>query len=85
MSEEKKVGAYVVLRDGCIFEWKSTLGRVYTKNNVQAYSRYEGEAHVGVFDSFEEATQWMKQWPVHKDAPGWPPYETPKSGESDES
>ena len=70
------VGAYVALRDGMIWTWKAGLGRTFTPERV-AFERGTGgcEVHTGTFPDFDAATEWMRQWSVHPDAPGFHPHE----------
>ena len=69
------VGSYVVLKDGKIWEWKSVLGRRFTIDGAKASARSAGNVHVGEFPTFDAAREWMRQWPIHPDQPGFLPYE----------
>lgn len=69
------VGAFVVLRQGAIYEWKIVLGRRFTIDGAEASARSAGNVHVGEFPTFDAAREWMRQWPIHPKAPGFHPYQ----------
>ena len=77
-------GAVVVLEDGAIYSHKTNRGEepapqflsggyflrgVAGPNTRVETARFDGD------DCFERAEEWRRQWPVHPEAKGFPPYE----------
>lgn len=76
MNNDFNVGAFVVLRDGAIINWKIRLGWNATKETALFHVNLEDgdELRVSNFFSFDSARNWMKYWPIHVTFKGFRPF-----------